>query len=91
MTEELTENMTDETLKAIFKALPEDMSEGELCALTLSIYSTYIEKPERIMTELLGVIYTFGISSGLSREAISMGLRGAADIYSQEPPSRTTH
>lgn len=91
MTEELTENMTDETLKAVFKALPEDMTEGELCALTLSIYSMYVEKPERIMTELLGVIYTFGISLGLSREAISMGLRGATALYAQEPPRRKNH
>ena len=76
--------MTEETLDAVFNALPEKMDDGELCALTLSIYSAYIDDENKIMTELVSLIYTFGISAGFSKETISKGLRHAADLHGEE-------
>lgn len=82
--EQLSANMTDELLEDIFKVLPGKLDEGELCALTLSIYSTYIDDPNTILSELLGLVYTFGISAGASRKLISAGLRMMADLQDAE-------
>ena len=80
----LSPNMTEETLEKVFDVLPDKMDDGELCALTLSIYSSYIDDESRIMTELLTLIYAFGRSMGLSKGAISEGLRRMADLYDEE-------
>lgn len=80
----LSPNMTEETLDAVFAALPEKMDDGELFALTLSIYSTYIDDESKIMGELVTLLYAFGSSMGLSKAAISEGLRRMADIYGEE-------
>ena len=77
---DLTTNMTDAQLDAIMDALPDEMSEAELCALTLTMFSAYCEKGADIIPALLATIYTFGLSIGMSREAISRGLRTTADM-----------
>ena len=82
--EQLSPNMTEETLDAVFNVLPEKMDDGELCALTLSIYSAYIDDESKIMGELVTLLYTFGISTGLSKAVISKGLRKMADLYGEE-------
>jgi len=73
--------MTEELLGEVFKTLPDKMDNGELCALTLSIYSAYIDDPTKIMGELINTIYTFGISTGLSKSTVSQGLRMMADLH----------
>lgn len=80
----LSPNMTEEVLEKVFDALPEKMDDGELCALTLSIYSSYIDDDGKIMAELTSLLYAFGSSMGLSKAAISEGLRRMADIYGEE-------
>lgn len=82
--EQLSPNMTEEALDAVFNVLPEKMDDGELCALTLAIYSAYIEDESKIMGELVTLLYTFGSSMGLSKAAISKGLRKMADLYDEE-------
>ena len=82
--EQLSPNMTEETLDAVFNVLPEKMDDGELCALTLAIYSAYIDDESKIMGELVTLLYTFGSSMGLSKAAISKGLRKMADLYGEE-------
>jgi hypothetical protein len=89
--EQLSPNMTDELLAKLFKTLPENLDDGELCALTLSIYSAYIDDPTKIMGELVSLIYTFGISAGFSKETVSKGLRYAADMHDEEPVNQATH
>jgi len=83
--------MTEDHLDAVFDALPKEMSSGELCALTLAVYSTYLEDTGEIMTELVSTIYTLGISSGISRESVSEGLRRIADMYDEETARKTAH
>ena len=89
--EQLSPNMTEDHLDAVFDALPKEMSSGELCALTLAVYSTYLEDTSEIMTELVSTIYTLGISSGISRESVSEGLRRIADMYDEETARKTAH
>jgi hypothetical protein len=89
--EQLSPNMTEDHLDAVFDALPKEMSSGELCALTLAVYSTYLEDTGEIMTELVSTIYTLGISSGISRESVSEGLRRIADMYDEETARKTAH
>ena len=43
------ENMTEAHLKAVFDAMPFEMSEGELCALTLTTYTAYMDEPSEIL------------------------------------------
>jgi len=85
----LSPNMTDELLADIFKTLPEKLDDGELCALTLSIYSAYIDDPTKIMGELVSLVYTFGLSAGFSKETVSKGLRYAAKMH--DDPSFKVH
>lgn len=87
----LSPNMTKEHLKAIFDALPEQMGEGELCALTLTLHDAFLDKPQDIITNLISTIYTFGMSQGLPTAAISEGLRGAARIYDEEYSRKRAH
>lgn len=76
----LTTNITGDRLDAIMDALPDEMDESELCALTLTMFSAYCEKEGDIIPQLIATIYTYGLSTGLSREAISRGLRMTADM-----------
>ena len=89
--EQLSPNMTEEHLDAVFKVLPENLSNGELCALTLAVYSTYLEEPGDIMAELISTIYTLGLYWGMSRETVSEGLRKTADMYDEEHAEETAH
>ena len=82
----LTTNMTDAQLDAIMLALPDNMSEAELCALTLTMFSAYCEKQADIIPALIAAIYTYGMSTGLSREAISRGLRVTANLNDTSQP-----
>ena len=82
--EQLSPNMTEEVLEKVFDVLPDKMDDGELCALTLAIYSSYIDDESKIMGELVTLLYTFGRSMGLSKGAISEGLRRMADLYVEE-------
>jgi hypothetical protein len=83
--------MTKEHLKAIFDALPEELDEGELCALTLTLHRAFLETPQDIITNLISTIYTFGMTEGLHAAAISEGLRGAALIYDEEHSMKRAH
>jgi hypothetical protein len=83
--------MTEKHLEAIFDALPEQMDEGELCALTLTLHSAFLETPQYIITNLISTIYTFGMTEGLHAAAISEGLRGAARIYDEEYSMKKAH
>jgi hypothetical protein len=87
----LSPNMTEKHLKDVFKALPEEMDEGELCALTLTIHSAFLDKPQDIITNLITTIYTFGLSEGLPTAAISEGLRVAAQIHDEEHSMKRAH
>ena len=89
--EQLSPNMTEEHLDAVFAALPKEMSNGELCALTLAVYSTYLKEPGEIMDGLISTIYTLGICWGISRESVSEGLRRMADMYDEETAGKTAH
>ena len=84
---DLTTNMTDAQLDAIMDALPDEMSEAELCALTLTMFSAYCERQADIIPALIATIYTFGMSTGLSRETISRGLRVTADLNDTDKPA----
>lgn len=86
----LTTNMTDAQLDAIMAALPDEMSEAEMCALTLTMFSAYCEREADIIPALIATIYTFGMSTGLSRETISRGLRVTADLNDTDK-SATRH
>lgn len=84
MTEDLSPNMTPEKLDEIMEALPENMDDEELCALTLTIHTAFVDNPSEVITGLISTIYTYGMSIGLSRESISEGLRRTADFYDEE-------
>jgi hypothetical protein len=84
--------MTNEHLEAIFNALPKEMNEGELCALTLTLHSAFLETQVEIISALISMVYTYGASQGISNEAISHGLRLSAGLYDdQHPNKQTTH
>lgn len=77
-------SMTKDKLEEIMNTLPDNMSEGELCALTLTIYSTYIKDTASIISELVATIYTFASSRGISDELIGIGLRMSADGFDKK-------
>ena len=84
MTDDLSPNMTPEKLDEIMSTLPENMDEGELCALTLTIHNAYMDSPSDIITNLIATIYSFGMSIGLSHNSISEGLRHTADMQDED-------
>jgi hypothetical protein len=87
----MSKNMTDAHLTAVIDALPDEMDEAELCALTLTIYSAFIDDPAQIISELLTAIYCFGESRGMSQKTISLGLRMTADLHDEMKSKQTTH
>lgn len=91
MTKELTPNVTPEKLDEIMETLPNNMDEGELCALTLTIHNAYMDNPGKIINNLLTTVYSYGLSIGLSYETISAGLRHTADIYDEEHKNAMRH
>ncbi len=80
---DLSPNMTDEHMDAVMSALPDEMDVSELCALTLTIHSAYLDDTADIMSALISAIYTFGACRGMSDEKISMGLRWTADLHDE--------
>jgi hypothetical protein len=87
----LSPNMTDKHLDAVMSALPDELSEAELCALTLTLYSAFIDDPAEIISELLTAIYCFGESRGMSKKTISIGLRLSADMHDAKQTKQTAH
>ena len=83
--------MTDAHLEAVMNALPDEMDEAELCALTLTIYSAYQENPREIISSLIAAIYTYGDTKGISKDRISLGLRMTADLHDAIQAKQTTH
>jgi hypothetical protein len=84
-------NMTDAHLAAVMDAMPDELSEAELCALTLTLYSAFIDDPAEIISELLTAIYCFGESRGMSKKTISIGLRLSVDMHDATPTKQTAH
>ena len=87
----LSPNMTDAHLQAVIDALPDELSEAELCALTLTLYRAFIDDPAQIISELLTAIYCFGESRGMSQKTISLGLRLSVDMHEAKQAKQTTH
>ena len=91
MTKDLSPNMTPEKLDEIMATLPENMDEGEICALTLTIHNAYMDNPGKIINNLLTTVYSFGLSIGLSYDAVSAGLRHTADMYEEDHKNGMRH
>ena len=91
MTKDLSPNMTPEKLNEIMATLPDDMEEGEICALTLTIHNAYMDSPSEIITNLIATIYIFGTSVGISHGSISEGLRRTVDIHDEKYRKETQH
>lgn len=80
----MNRNMTEEHLEKVVEALPDEMEDAELCALTLTIYSIYRDNPAEIATLMIDNIYTFAASKGMDSSRVSAGLRAAADVYDKQ-------
>lgn len=91
LTDDLSPNMTPEKLDEIMATLPENMDEGELSALTLTIHNAYMDSPVEIVTNLIATIYAFGMSVGISYASISEGLRRTADMYEEDHKNAMRH
>ena len=87
----MSQNMTDAHLEAVMNALPDEMEESEMCALTLTIYSAYQENPREIISSLIAAIYTYGDTKGISKDRISLSLRMTADLHDAIQAKQTTH
>jgi len=83
------ENMTQETLDGIIAALPKELSEAEISALTVTLYNSYGVDAVDAITSLIVVIYIIGETNGLAKSFISAGLRRAADR--EDAHVRATH
>lgn len=83
-------NMTGEHLEAVMAAMPDNMDTSELCALTLTIHAAYLDTQVEIISALISTIYTYGMSQGISNEAISRGLRLSADLHDEQSANKTT-
>ena len=87
----MKQNMTQEHLDAVMDALPDELSVGELCALTLTIYNAFLDDPVEVTSELITSIYIYGESRGISSDRISLGLRLTADMHDEQQRKQTTH
>ncbi len=83
-------NMTGEHLEAVMAAMPDNMDPAELCALTLTIHAAYLDTQVEIISALISTVYTYGMSQGISNEAISRGLRLSADMHDEQAANKTT-
>ena len=83
-------NMTGEHLEAVMAAMPDNMDVSELCALTLTIHAAYLDTQVEIISALISTVYTYGMSQGISNEAISRGLRLSADMHDEQAANKTT-
>lgn len=85
---DLSPNMTQEHLQAVMAALPDEMDEPELCALTLTIYSAYHDDAAEVISGLILAIYAYGEIQGLNSRVVSMGLRRMADLHDSKPETQ---
>jgi hypothetical protein len=85
----LSRNMTEKHLDAVMAALPDNMDEGELCALTLTVYSAYVDDPADVISSLIATVYTYGLSKGISSKTMSAGMRMSADLHDEN--QKTNH
>ena len=82
-------SVSEEDFNAIMDAMPEEMDDGEICAMILSIMTAYIDNDAKVVSLLLSAIYTYGDAIGVPREKISASLRKTADLYgSKQKPTR---
>jgi hypothetical protein len=79
----VSRNMTEKHLADVMAALPDNMSEGELCALTLTVYSAYVNDPADVISSLIAAVYTYGQTQGMSSKTVSAGLRMSADLHDE--------
>ena len=79
----ISRNMTEKHLADVMAALPDKMDEGELCALTLTVYSAYLNDPADVISALIAAIYTYGSAKGFSPKTVSAGLRMTADLHDE--------
>ena len=79
----ISRNMTEKHLADVMAALPEKMDEGELCAMTLTVYSAYVNDPADVISALIAAIYTYGAAKGFSAKTMSAGLRMSADLHDE--------
>jgi hypothetical protein len=86
----LSKNITEAHLDAVMSALPPEMDNSELCALTLTIHSAYLKTQVEIISALISTVYTYGMSQGISNEAISRGLRLSADLHDDQHANKQT-
>lgn len=82
-------SVTDEDFAAILNSMPEEMDDGEVCAMILSICTAYIDDHSGVMSLLVAAIYTYGDAIGAPRGKISESLRKTADLYdSKQKPTK---
>ncbi len=86
----MSKNITEAHLDAVMSALPPEMDNSELCALTLTIHSAYLKTQVEIISALISTVYTYGMSQGISNEAISRGLRLSADLHDDQHANKQT-
>ncbi len=79
----ISRNMTEKHLADVMAALPNKMDEGELCALTVAVYSAYVNDPAEVMSSLIAAVYTYGACRGMSSKTVSAGLRMSADLHDE--------
>jgi len=79
----ISRNMTEKHLADVMAALPDNMNEGELCALTLTVYSAYVNDPADVISALIAAVYTYGAAKGFSAKTMSAGLRMSADLHDE--------
>ena len=89
----MSKNMTEAHLDAVMSALPNEMEEGELCALTLTIYSAYNNDTVAISAALLKNFQTYAMSRGVPVENVALALHMAADAMGENENNnkQTTH
>jgi hypothetical protein len=87
----LSPNLTDEHMEAVMNALPEEMSDAELCALVLTMYCAFVDDTPSIMGSLVSAIYCLGETRGMTRATVSKGLRMMADLHDKPQTKPTAH
>lgn len=84
-------NMTQKNLKAILDAMPDEMTDGEICALTLTIHTAYMRSPSAISGNLISAVVTHAMSQGLRNDEIAEVFSVAARAYRDPSTAETEH
>lgn len=84
-------NMTAKHLEAIMDAMPDEMTEGELCALTLTLHAAYMRKPSEVSSNLIAAVVTHAMSQGLTNAEIAKVFAMAALSYHDPHTTETEH